>query len=48
MTDIQISDEMKKLILAYMEACNADEYAKSEELLHKIKQQGIIDYESQH
>jgi len=43
-----ISDDMRDLIIRYMEACNADEYAKSEELLHKIKQQGIIDYESQH
>jgi len=44
-SDITISDEMRKLILTYMEACNAGEYAKSEGLLQKIKEQGQIDHE---
>jgi hypothetical protein len=41
-----ISDEMKQLIISYMEACNAGEYAKSEGLLQKIKEQGEIDHGS--
>ena len=45
MTDIQISPEMRELILSYMTACNEGRYAESEELLLKIKQQGAIDHE---
>ena len=34
-----ISDDMRDLIIRYMEACNAGEYAKAEELLEKIKEE---------
>ena len=40
-----ISDEMRDLIIRYMEACNAGQDAEAEDILHKIKQQGISDYE---
>ena len=39
-SNTEISSEMRKLIIAYMEACNSGEYAKSEGLLQKIKEQG--------
>ena len=42
----QISDEMRDLIVRYMEACNAGQDAEADNLLHKIKLQGIADYES--
>ena len=42
-----ISDEMRQLIISYMEACNAGEYADSEVLLQKIKEQGVIEYGDQ-
>jgi len=45
MTDINISPEMRKLILDYMTACNEGEYAKSELLLQQIKEQGATDHE---
>ena len=45
MTEYTISDEMRDLIVQYMDACNKQEYAKSEELLQQIKQQGQIDHE---
>lgn len=45
-SNIQISSEMRELIIAYMEACNSGEYAKSEGLLQKIKEQGQIDHDS--
>ena len=35
--EYQISDEMRDLIIRYMEACNAGEYADADVLLHKIK-----------
>ena len=38
-----ISDEMRDLIIRYMEACNAGDKVKEEALLHAIKQQGIAD-----
>ena len=38
--DFPISDEMRNLIIHYMNACNANDHALSEELLHQIKQQG--------
>ena len=41
-----ISDEMRDLIIRYMEACNAGQDAEADNLLDKIKQQGISDYES--
>jgi len=41
-----ISDEMRDLIVRYMEACNAGQDAEADNLLHKIKLQGIADYES--
>ena len=43
--DIIISDKMRALLLEYMTACNKGEYAKSEGLLLKIKEQGAIDHE---
>ena len=46
MTDYHISDDMRDLILKYMEACNAGEYAESEVLLQQIKAQGQKDNES--
>jgi hypothetical protein len=45
MTDFKISKEMSELIIAYMTACNEQEYAKSEELLMKIKEQGAVEHE---
>ena len=41
----KISAEMRKMILSYMVACNSSEYAKAEEILQQIKEQGQIDYE---
>ena len=41
-----ISDEMRDLIVRYMEACNAGQDAEADNLLHKIKLQGIADHES--
>ena len=35
--EYQISDEMRDLIIRYMEACNAGEYADAEVLLKQIK-----------
>ena len=35
--DFQISDEMRDLIVQYMEACNEEDYSKAEGLLHKIR-----------
>ena len=32
-----LSDEMKQLILTYMEACNAGDYAKAESIMFSIK-----------
>ena len=32
-----ISDEMRDLIIRYMEACNAGDYAKADKLLHLIR-----------
>jgi len=37
---------MRDLIIRYMEACNAGQDAEADNLLDKIKQQGISDYES--
>ena len=45
MSDYTISDDMRDLILKYMEACNAGEYAESEVLLQQIKVQGQKDNE---
>ena len=41
-----ISDEMRDLIVRYMEACNAGQDAEADNLLQKIKLQGIADHES--
>ena len=38
--DFPISNEMRDLIVRYMNACNANDHALSEQLLHQIKQQG--------
>lgn len=45
MTDVTISDDMRDLIVKYMEACNEQRYADSEQLLEQIKAQGKIDHE---
>ena len=37
--EYQISDEVRDLIIRYMEACNEGKHAEAEVLLHKIKQQ---------
>ena len=44
MTD-HISDDMRDLIVRYMEACNEGRYADSEQILLQIKQQGVTDDE---
>ena len=41
-----ISDEMRDLIIRYMEACNKGDKVKEAALLDAIKQQGIADHES--
>ena len=41
-----ISDEMRDLIIRYMEACNDGDKVKEEALIQAIKEQGIADYES--
>ena len=33
-----VSDEMRNLIIKYMEACNSGQHAAAESLLHKINQ----------
>ncbi len=43
--DYEISPDMAKLIVSYMDSCNNQEYAKSELLLQQIKEQGAIDHE---
>ena len=43
-----ISDEMRDLIIRYMEACNEGDEVKEAALLDAIKQQGIADHDSQH
>lgn len=45
MTDVTISDEMRDLIVQYMEACNKQQYAEAEGILQQIKEQGVIDHE---
>ena len=45
MTEYTISDEMRDLIIKYMEACNEKRYADSEQLLEQIKSQGQIDHD---
>ena len=35
--EFQISDELKHLILSYMEASNAEDHSKAESLLHLIR-----------
>ena len=44
--EFPISDEMRDMIVRYMEACNAGDHVKAEALLHAIKQQGINDQKS--
>ena len=41
-----ISDEMRDLIIRYMEACNDGDKVKEEALIQAIKEQGIADHES--
>ena len=45
MTEYHISDEMRSLIVKYMEACNEQDYAREETLLRKIKKQGEKEYD---
>lgn len=40
MDDYTISDELRKLIVQYMIACNEERFADSEQLLQQIKAQG--------
>jgi len=35
--DYQMSDELKNLVLSYMEACNDDDYGKADNIIHLIK-----------
>ena len=35
--NVALSDEMKGLILSYMEACNAEDYAKADKIMLLIK-----------
>jgi len=42
---IELSDEMRQLIIDYMTACNEQKHALAEELLQRIKEQGAIDHE---
>ena len=44
-SDPIISDEMRDLIVRYMEACNDKDHSLEEQLLHQIKQQGAIEYD---
>ena len=45
MTD-HISDDLRDLIVRYMEACNEGRYADSETLLEQIKQRRLPDEET--
>ena len=47
MSEYTISDDMRDLILKYMEACNEGRYADSEQLLEQIKVQGQKDHDEQ-
>ena len=40
---MEVSNEFRKLIVLYMEACNERDYVKAEGLLQKIKDQSVID-----
>ena len=42
-----ISDEMRDLVVRYMEACNAGNKVEEAQLLAQIKEQGVIDYGDQ-
>ena len=35
--DYQMSDELKHMILSYMEACNAEDYTKADKIVLLIK-----------
>ena len=37
---VKVSDEMRRLIISYMTACNEKDHASEAKLLHAIKQQG--------
>jgi hypothetical protein len=41
-----ISDEMRDLIIRYMEACNDGDKVKEEALIQAIKEQGIQDQQN--
>jgi len=47
MDDYPISDEMRDLIVRYMNAVNDSDNVQEEALLHAIKQQGQIDYDNE-
>jgi hypothetical protein len=44
MDDYTVSDEMRDLIVRYMESCNNKDRALEEQLLNAIKQQGNKEY----
>ena len=35
--DLQISDEMRTLVLQYMTACNNEDYAKADKIMYLIR-----------
>ena len=35
--DMQISDEMRTLVLQYMTACNNEDYAKADKIMYLIR-----------
>ena len=35
--NLPLSDELKGMIISYVEACNAGDYAKADKLLHLIR-----------
>ena len=40
-SDNLISEDLKKLIIAYMTAVTQDDHAKAEDLLHQIQQENL-------
>ena len=37
MPNVSLSDEVKGMIISYVKACNAGDYAKADKLLHLIR-----------
>ena len=44
-SDPIVSDQMRDLIVRYMEACNNKDHVSEEALLHAIKQQGQREFD---